>query len=233
MAVAQDFFKFLWDDAAMLSSCRAYWTLVPAAEANTSAQQNSDSIDATQNGKRHTYGLRIAYPDQAKEICSKGLVVGSCDEADIRLEFNQVRSCPLCTRQRGVCSALHETLEGRSLLWLLCSIQDCISIHVIGCGRCLMTGVQVKDRHAHVQRQADGGYTIEDLGSPCGTFINGKKLLAGQRCTLSPGDEVAFGAKAGEHCTYRVKLIHASVWDQLNGKAPIKEGQDDRELLPA
>ncbi|CAK0785225.1 hypothetical protein CVIRNUC_008431 [Coccomyxa viridis] len=176
----KDFVKFLWDDAAMLSSSRAHWTLVPAAEANTSAQQNSDSIDATQNGKRHTYGLRIAYPEQAKEICSKGLIVGSCAQADIRLESNQV-----------------------------------------------------KDRHAHVQRQADGGYTIEDLGSPCGTFVNGKKLAAGQRSKLCPGDEVAFGAKAGAHCTYRVKLIHASVWDQLNGKAPIKEGQDDRELLPA
>ena len=93
--------------------------------------------------------------------------------------------------------------------------------------------VQVKDRHAHVQRQADGGYTIEDLGSPCGTFINGKRLAAGQHSKLCPGDEVAFGAKAGAHCTYRVKLIHASVWDQLNGEAPIREGQDDRELLPA
>ena len=79
----------------MLSSSRAHWTLVPAAEANTSAQQNSDSIDATQNGKRHTYGLRIAYPEQAKEICSKGLVVGSCAQADIRLESNQVHNLPL------------------------------------------------------------------------------------------------------------------------------------------
>ena len=230
--VAQDFVKFLWDDAAMLSSSRAHWTLVPAAEANTSAQQNSDSIDATQNGKRHTYGLRIAYPEQAKEICSKGLVVGSCDEADICVESTQVRSLLLCTWQGGVDSAWHDILEGRSLLWPLCSTQT-VSQCLMGCRRCLVTGVQVKDRHAHVQRQADGGYTIEDLGSPCGTFINGKKLLAGQRCTLSPGDVVAFGAKAGDHCTYRVKLIHASVWEQLNGKAPIKEGQDDRELLPA
>ena len=123
--VVQDFIKFLWDDAAMLSSSRAHWTLVPAAEANTSAQQNSDSIDATQNGKRHTYGLRIAYPEQAKEICSKGLVVGSCPQADIRLESNQVPKLPLsvpimtCRWRVGMDSALHATLKGKSLLWLL------------------------------------------------------------------------------------------------------------------
>ena len=117
-AAVQDFIKFLWDDAAMLSSSRAHWTLVPAAEANTSAQQNSDSIDATQNGKRHTYGLRIAYPEQAKEICSKGLVVGSCAQADIRLESNQVRNLPpcmptmTCRWRAGMGSALHAALKG-------------------------------------------------------------------------------------------------------------------------
>ena len=125
----QDFIKFLWDDAAMLSSSRAHWTLVPAAEANTSAQQNSDSIDATQNGKRHTYGLRIAYPEQAREICSKGLVVGSCAQADIRLESNQVHNLPLCVPtmtcrwQVSMGSVLHGTLKPKSLLWLLWSTQ--------------------------------------------------------------------------------------------------------------
>ena len=104
--MVQDFIKFLWDDAAMLSSSRAHWTLVPAAEANTSAQQNSDSIDATQNGKRHTYGLRIAYPEQAKEICSKGLVVGSCAQADIRLESNQARYLLLCVPSHQVQMAI-------------------------------------------------------------------------------------------------------------------------------
>ena len=121
-AAVQDFFKFLWDDAAMLSSSRAHWTLVPAAEANTSAQQNSDSIDATQNGKRHTYGLRIAYPEQAREICSKGLVVGSCAQADIRLESNQVRCLLLCVPaitgmagEHGLCSLCHCQRDSSSL----------------------------------------------------------------------------------------------------------------------
>ena len=96
---AQDFFKFLADDMEMLKSSRSHWTLVPVATVDSSAQQNSDSIDASQNGKRHTYGLRIAYPEEAKEICNKGLVVGSCDEADIQLDAPQV-TCPLISRQR-------------------------------------------------------------------------------------------------------------------------------------
>ena len=93
--VMQDFVKFLWDDMEMLKSSRAHWTLIPSAAAKSSAQQNSDSIDASQNGKRHTYGLRIAYPEEAKEICCKGLVVGSCSEADIQLDAPQVIA-PFC-----------------------------------------------------------------------------------------------------------------------------------------
>lgn len=99
-----------------------------------------------------------------------------------------------------------------------------------------MPPAQVKDRHAHVQRQPCGKYTIEDLASPLGTWLNGKKLVAGQRATLCPGDEIVFGAKQGESLTYRVKMVHASVWDQLNGTAvPEQEDAEDRErdLLPA
>ena len=99
----QDFFKFLWDNTAMLNACQAHWTLIPAAAANSAAQENSDCIDASQNGKRHTYGLRIAYPEQAKEIGSDGLVVGSCPkQSHIHLDSPQVHllfaPCPCPTR---------------------------------------------------------------------------------------------------------------------------------------
>ena len=96
--------------------------------------------------------------------------------------------------------------------------------------------MQVKDRHAQLQRHPDGKYTVEDLDSPSGTWLNGKKLAAGQRATLCPGDEIAFGAKGDISVTYRIKLIHASVWDQLNGKAAPEEQKDsqrERDLLPA
>ena len=74
----------------MLKSSRAHWTLIPADAAECSAQENSDSIDASQNGKRHVYGLRIAYPEVAKEISLEGLVVGSSPRAHIHLDSSQV-----------------------------------------------------------------------------------------------------------------------------------------------
>ncbi len=90
--VVQDFFKFLGDDMEMLKSARVHWTLIPSAAAESSAQQNSDQIDASQNGKRHTYGLRIAYPEEAKEICSRGLTIGSSPQAHIQLDVPEVMS---------------------------------------------------------------------------------------------------------------------------------------------
>lgn len=93
--VMQDFFKFLWDDMEMLKSASVHWTLIPSAAAESSAQQNSDSIDASQNGKRHTYGLRIAYPEEAKEICSRGLIIGRSPQAHIQLDAPEVRSVNL------------------------------------------------------------------------------------------------------------------------------------------
>ncbi len=86
----QDFSKFLWDDMEMLKSSRAHWTLIPADAAECSAQENSDSIDASQNGKRHVYGLRIAYPEVAKAIGHEGLIVGSSPQAHIHLDIPQV-----------------------------------------------------------------------------------------------------------------------------------------------
>ena len=99
-----------------------------------------------------------------------------------------------------------------------------------------MPAMKVEDKHAHVQRQPDGKYTLEGLASASGTWLNGKKITAGQRATLCPGDEIVFGAKQGEGLAYRVKLIHASVWDQLNGAAVPEQGDKkdrERDLLPA
>ena len=100
LLVMQDFFKFLGDDMEMLKSASVHWTLIPSAAAESSAQQNSDQIDASQNGKRHTYGLRIAYPEEAKEICSRGLTIGSSPQAHIQLNAPQVIPDTLL-RQRG------------------------------------------------------------------------------------------------------------------------------------
>jgi hypothetical protein len=87
----QDFWRFLRDDMALLQAARARWTLVPAADAERSAQSASDSIDATQNGQRHEFGLRIALPETAVEICTKkGVLVGRSAAARVRLDSPMV-----------------------------------------------------------------------------------------------------------------------------------------------
>jgi S1-C subfamily serine protease len=51
--------------------------------------------------------------------------------------------------------------------------------------------VDVSARHAEV-RLENGTYTIKDLGSRNGIFVNGTRV---EECVLSSGDEIAFGEK--------------------------------------
>ena len=52
---------------------------------------------------------------------------------------------------------------------------------------------KVSRRHARITFQ-DGKYSLEDLGSTNGTFVNrGKRLAAGARQPLSDGDEIIVG----------------------------------------
>lgn len=66
----------------------------------TCVQAHSDSIDAAQNGQRHRFGLRIAYPEAATEISAEGVLIGSGADADLRLEspvvciITPLESCP-------------------------------------------------------------------------------------------------------------------------------------------
>ena len=85
----RDFWRFLRDDSALLAAAHAHWTLVPADAAEQSAHVNSQAIDAAQNGSRHKFGLRIAYPETAQEILEAGLIVGRGSQADVALD------CPL------------------------------------------------------------------------------------------------------------------------------------------
>jgi FHA domain-containing protein len=53
---------------------------------------------------------------------------------------------------------------------------------------------KVSRRHARITRLPDGQYSVEDLGSTNGTFINrGKRLLPGNRQPLNDGDEIIVG----------------------------------------
>ncbi len=98
---------------------------------------------------------------------------------------------------------------------------------------CAVPVMKVKDKHAHLQRQPCGKYTIEDLATSSGTWLNGRKIGAGQQHTLLPGDELAFGAKQGEGITYRVKMVHASVWDQLNNGQASARAEGSEGLAPS
>lgn len=62
----------------------------------------------------------------------------------------------------------------------------------------MLTDAQVSRRHASLQ-SADGGFTLEDLGSTNGTKVNGRALAAGEKATVQPGDTLSFG-------TFDVKL---------------------------
>ena len=51
---------------------------------------------------------------------------------------------------------------------------------------------QVSRRHAEL-RLADGSWTVRDLGSANGTFVNGRRLGANERVPLGPADRLRFG----------------------------------------
>ncbi len=52
---------------------------------------------------------------------------------------------------------------------------------------------KISRRHARIVR-LDGKYTIEDLGSTNGTFVNrGRRLLPGNKNVLTDGDEIIVG----------------------------------------
>lgn len=50
---------------------------------------------------------------------------------------------------------------------------------------------QVSRRHARIEREIDGRFTLYDLDTTNGTRVNGRKI---DNCTLSSGDEILIGA---------------------------------------
>jgi len=55
---------------------------------------------------------------------------------------------------------------------------------------------EISRRHAHIWRQADGAFLVEDQSSSNGTFVNGTRI--DRPCPLSPGDELRIGATVFE-----------------------------------
>jgi zeaxanthin epoxidase len=72
----------------------------------------------------------------------------------------------------------------------------------------------VAPSHARVWRDpSTGDRMLQDLGSPSGTFVNGRRLGEGARAALRPGDVVEFGRSPSAE-PFRVRLLHESLCEQ-------------------
>lgn len=69
-------------------------------------------------------------------------------------------------------------------------------------------------RHASLFRE-NGDFWLMDLGSAEGTWLNGNRIRIQQKQKVTPGDEVAVGRKSSQELTFKVKMVHSSVWDQV------------------
>jgi zeaxanthin epoxidase len=75
----------------------------------------------------------------------------------------------------------------------------------------------VSARHAQLIKDS-GDFWVTDLGSQEGTWLNGQRLRANNRTRVVPGDEIEFGTRGVPSLTYRIKMCHRSVWDQLHAE---------------
>ena len=80
---------------------------------------------------------------------------------------------------------------------------------------------EVSRRHAQLVRQPDGNYTIEDLGSTNGTFINGVRIQGA--ALLTEGDTVDFGDS--------IRLVYAEALAMPEPYAPDEEDTADLEPI--
>lgn len=89
----------------------------------------------------------------------------------------------------------------------------------------------VSRRHCRIFRDADG-YTVEDLGSTNGVFVNGQKV---QRLGLRDGDrlrvghcELKFFGEGSAEASYHRELLNQAVFDALTG---FYNRRQSREML--
>jgi zeaxanthin epoxidase len=76
----------------------------------------------------------------------------------------------------------------------------------------------VAPAHARLERVGQD-YFVTDLGSQAGTYRDGRRLPAGQRVRVLPGDILGFGAAVEEgEAALKVKLRHVSLADGEAGR---------------
>lgn len=57
----------------------------------------------------------------------------------------------------------------------------------------------VSRHHAAITRMPDGSYSLSDIGSKDGTYLNGEKLVTGLQCHLHNEDKIAFGTAGANY----------------------------------
>ena len=75
--------------------------------------------------------------------------------------------------------------------------------------------MQVAPEHVRLERDGAGSFRVTALASPSAAWLNGRQLEPRLPAALSPGDELELGARGHPDTTFRVKMVHASVWRQL------------------
>ncbi len=74
---------------------------------------------------------------------------------------------------------------------------------------------QVAAQHVRLERCDAGNYHVTALASPPRAWLNGRQLSAGRASMVAPGDELELGERGVAATAFRVKMVHASVWQQL------------------
>lgn len=82
-------------------------------------------------------------------------------------------------------------------------------------------------KHAVFQHREGGGLYIFDLGSTHGTFLNGKRVAAGQFVLLRNGDFLRFGPKEDRH--FIVKIVSVNQTDNDHQSDTVENVQSSSE----
>jgi zeaxanthin epoxidase len=90
---------------------------------------------------------------------------------------------------------------------------ECCAIGRDGDCNLILDEPTAAERHAEFTKE-DGHHYVCDLGTPSGTWLNDKRVDAGSKRMLRPGDILEFG-QPGSGLRYKIKMYHRSERERL------------------